>query len=59
MSYTYEATEGELVIEGLNLVFAARLSSAKTNARRYNFSATRTSLTDAATVMDALEARCM
>lgn len=55
----YVLTEGELVIEGLNLVFAARLSSAKTNARRYNFAAARYSLSDAATVMEALEARCM
>jgi len=55
----YEQTEGELIIEGLNLVFAQRLTSAKTNARRYNFSAARYSLTDAATVMKALEDRCM
>jgi hypothetical protein len=55
----YDLTEGELIIEGLNLVFAARLSSAKVNARRYNYSAARFSLLDAQTVMNALEARCM
>jgi len=55
----YDLTEGELIIEGLNLVFAARLSSAKTNARRYNFAAARFSLIDAKTVIDALEGRCL
>jgi hypothetical protein len=55
----YDLTEGELIIEGLNLVFAQRLSSAKVNARRYNFAAARFSLNDAKTVVDALEGRCM